>query len=202
MTPLGWLAVILLVLLLLGQLKVGVRMVYEDGVPELKLKLGGFVVSPPEEKEAKSKKEKQDKPQKAKKPKAKMKPAEIWALVERFMPLALDVGRAFYRTLVVDELVCHIIIPGADKPDVAAMRYGVLNTLLETSWTPLVEAFHIEDGDAGVQIDFERTDMMLYAKVMATLRVRQILWIVVRFGIRAFKQYQQHRKIYKIRKAV
>ena len=149
MTVNGWtvFALVLVVLFLLGQIRIGVRGEYSAEGLTAQARLGPvrFQVYPvKKQKDHKApKKKKTPKKEPAEQPKAGG-PAK---LLLRLLPLALEAGGQFRRKLQVDLLRLEVTA-GAPDPADAAMIYGRTNAALGAAWQPLTTAFHVKDGRA------------------------------------------------------
>lgn len=67
------------------------------------------------------------------------------------------------------------------------MAYGRANAALRAIWTPLVRAFHVKDGHARVNLDFDRKEPALYARAELSIRLGQALWLGLYFGLKALR---------------
>ena len=82
-------------------------------------------------------------------------------------------------------------------PGDAAIRYGQANALLGSIWQPLTEAFHVEEGRARVEVDFTAAAPVLTGQVSLSLKLYQLLWLGLHFGLRALSTYVNHRNRHK-----
>lgn len=123
-------------------------------------------------------------------------------LVREALALLLEAAKAIHRRLQMDELILQITVPGGDDPAQGAMDYGRANTLLGVLWRPMNDAFHIKEGRAGVRVDFEASDWVVYARGSLSLTLGQLLWLGLCYGIKTLKKILQFRTLMKSRKAV
>ena len=201
----------LLILFLIGQIRVGVRAEYNaDGLRAwARVGVIRIQVYPWNKKEAKP----QPKPKKQKKSKqaAPEPPARSTAqklggaldYAKALLPIALEAAGQFKQNLRMDTLYLEVTAGSPDPAD-TAMLYGQASAALGAFWYPLTRAFHVKDGNARVNADFEATSMTLYGTVSLSLKIGQILWLGLYFGIKALrafltvrttqKQKQQQRK--------
>ena len=193
---------VLLILFLIGQVRVGVRLELKENIFSLWARLGAvkLQVFP-----AKPKKEKPEKPAEAKKEAASSeKNADEQAAGEKeeeksslsdkvdmgldyarsFLPIVLDLGRHFFRKLQIDTLRMILTVGDSDPAD-AAMLYGRANAALGALWYPLTNTFCVKDGSARVELDFDDSKTDLYVQAALSLKIGQILWIGLYFGLRA-----------------
>ena len=206
---------VLLILFLIGQVRVGVRLELKENIFSLWARLGAvklqvFPAKPKKEKpekppkEKKPKKEKPEKPAEAKKEAASSeKNADEQAEGEKeeksslsdkvdmgldyacsFLPIVLDLGRHFFRKLQIDTLRMILTVGDSDPAD-AAMLYGRANAALGALWYPLTNTFNVKDGSARVALDFDDPKTDLYVQAALSLKIGQILWIGLYFGLRA-----------------
>lgn len=77
--------------------------------------------------------------------------------------------------------------PGGRGPDPAdaALRYGQANALLGAIWQPVTRVFHVKDGWARVEVDFDRTEPALYGRVSLSLTVGELAALGLSFGVKA-----------------
>jgi len=205
---------VLLIAVLLGQIRVGVRANYsQDGVG-VWVRFGAFrlQILPVRKKEKKkTKAKKKEKPAK----KTAKKPREETTLPERIggaleyaqalLPVLLDAVKHFYRKLQVDTLFLELTAGSSDPAD-TAMLYGRANAALGALWYPLTQALHVKDGTACVNLYFNAPFMTLYADASLSLKIGQIFYFGIYFGLRALKRFLAVRKQLKLeakqRKAV
>lgn len=200
----GWyiVAAVAAVLLLIGMIPVGVWGEYNASGPFAWVCLGRLQlqVFPVREKPAKAKKE--TKPKKAKKPAEPVPlPEKIGGALEYakdLLPVLLDAAGCFWHKLRVDTLELELTVGAADPGD-AALRYGQANAALGAFWYPLTRAFHVEDGTARVKMDFDAPGMTLYGSASMSVRIGQILWLGIFFGIKALKAFLTARKRIKVK---
>lgn len=189
MTVNGWtvFVLVLVVLLLLGQIRIGVRGEYSAEGLTAQARLGPvrFQVYP-------VKKQKDHKAPKKKKTPKKEAAEQTKAggpakLLLRLLPLALEAGGQFRRKLQVDLLRLEVTA-GAPDPADAAMIYGRTNAALGAAWQPLTTAFHVKDGCASVRIDFDSDRTTVYGITALSIKVGQALWLGLYFGAKALRQ--------------
>lgn len=203
----GWqiLGLVLIIVFLIGQVKVGVGAEFAQDGLTVRARLGWIRIKvfPLPKKEGK----KQKKKRKAKKKQSDQsnqkaektigdKVGGALELAEQFLPLALEAAGCFWRKLVMDELELYLTVGGPDPAD-AAMLYGRANAALAALWEPITNAFHVKDGHAQVRIDFDAPGMTLYGKAALSLKIGQILWLAVYFGCKALARFLKYRSIYK-----
>ena len=172
---------ILLVLFLLGQVRIGAQVEYcEDGL-FVRIRAGALLIPvfP-----VKQKKTKGMKTPKAKVPEQKKKKGGMLKLVLDLLPTVLETAGKFRRRLRVDRLEMSLTVCASDPAD-AAMRYGQANALLGFLWQPVTRTFHVKDGHAHVDVDFEGTQPLLYLLASLSLTVAQTLRLVLGFAFRA-----------------
>ena len=99
-------------------------------------------------------------------------------------PLLLEAAGQFRRKLQIDELRLRLVA-GAPDPADAALRYGQANALLGAIWQPVTRVFHVKDGWARVEVDFDRTEPALYGRVSLSLTVGELAALGLSFGVKA-----------------
>lgn len=201
-------AAVLLALVLIGQVRVGVRTEYNAEGLFLWLRLGALQlrVLPARKKEKKPKKSRPPKQKKQDKPKAdrpKMTAGGALDYARALLPIVLEAAGQFYHKLQMDVLRLELRV-GAQDPADAAMLYGQASAALGALWYPLTQAFHVKDGSAKVEPDFDGGGMTLRAQAALSLKLGQIVWLGIYFGLKSLKVFlsvKNHHKN-KQRKAV
>lgn len=193
MRALHILAVILLVLLLVGQVRVGGRAEFNAEGFFLWVRLGRFQIkilpaAPKKEKPAKPKKLKEKKPKKPKKAKPPAPlPEKIGGALEyaqALLPVALEAAKGMWRGLRVDVLELELTAGGSDPAD-TAMLYGQANAALGALWVPLTKAFHVKEGAARVKLDFDAPGTTVYGQAELSIKIGTVVWIGLRTGWKA-----------------
>lgn len=198
------LAAVLVVLFLVGQVRVGCQAEYSVGGPVVKIRIGAlrlqvFPAKPREGKPAR-KKEKKAKKAKEKSPvPLREKVGGALSYARELLPIVLDMAGQFRKKLQVDTLRLVLTAGGTDPAD-AAMLYGNASAALGAFWYPLTKAFHVKDGSARVDLDFDRSEMSLYVFASLSLKIGQIMKIGVYFGMKALVAFLSVREILKIEK--
>ena len=188
------LAVLVLILLLLGQVRVGGRAEFSEKGFFLWIRLGRFKLKilpagPKEEKIGKPKKPKKEKePKKPKKEKPPTPlPEKIGGALEyaqALLPVALEAAKGMWRGLRVDVLELELTAGGGDPAD-TAMLYGQANAALGALWYPLTRAFHVKDGTARVKLDFDAPGTTVYGQAALSVKIGTLVWIGLGAGWKA-----------------
>jgi len=188
------LAVLVLILLLLGQVRVGGRAEFSAEGFFLWIRLGRFKLKilpagPKEEKIGKPKKPKKEKePKKPKKEKPPTPlPEKIGGALEyaqALLPVALEAAKGMWRGLRVDVLELELTAGGGDPAD-TAMLYGQANAALGALWYPLTRAFHVKDGTARVKLDFDAPGTTVYGQAALSVKIGTLVWIGLGAGWKA-----------------
>ena len=203
------LAVVVLVLLLMGQIRVGGRAEFNAEGFFLWIRLGRFRIKllpakpkgeekPP--KPRKPKKEKRKKP-KEEKPSVPL-PEKIGGALEyaqALLPVALEAAGGMWSGLRVDTL-CLELTAGAADPADAANLYGQANAALGALWYPLIRMFHVKDGAAQVKLDFNAPGMTVYGTAALSIKIGTVMWIGLRVGCKALFGILAARKRLKIKR--
>ena len=188
------LAVLVLILLLVGQVRVGGRAEFNEKGFFLWIRLGRFKLKilpagPKEEKIGKPKKPKKEKePKKPKKEKPPTPlPEKIGGALEyaqALLPVALEAAKGMWRGLRVDVLELELTAGGGDPAD-TAMLYGQANAALGALWHPLTRAFHVKDGTARVKLDFDAPGTTVYGQAALSVKIGTLVWIGLGAGWKA-----------------
>ena len=202
---------VLIVLFLIGQIRVGCKAEYDHDGVQVWVRLAAFHIRVFPLKKGNKKPKKEKKPKKAKQKKekepvpVKEKIGGALGYVQSLLPVLLDAVKYFGRKIRIDTL--HLtLIAGSPDPADAATVYGQASAALGALWYPLTTAFDVKDGYAKVDLDFESQQMTLCAAAALSLKIGQILWFAIYFGIRALVTFLRERKRQKnekkLRKAV
>ena len=188
------LAVLVLILLLLGQVRVGGRAEFNEKGFFIWIRLGRFKLKilpagPKEEKIGKPKKPKKEKePKKPKKEKPPTPlPEKIGGALEyaqALLPVGLEAAKGMWRGLRVDVLELELTAGGGDPAD-TAMLYGQANAALGALWHPLTRAFHVKDGTARVKLDFDAPGTTVYGQAALSVKIGTLVWIGLGAGWKA-----------------
>lgn len=201
----GWIiaGAVILLLWLVGHIRLGVGgSRTQEGEGQVWLRIGPAKITlyprPKKEKPqpVKGKKPRPPKKAKAKKERKPRKPftgEQIFALVQKLIPVALEAAGSFRRKLRIDVLELRVVVGEPDPAD-AAMHYGQTSAALGTLWGPLNEAFHIKDGLARVDVDFQQEHRALWGRLQMTLTVGQVVWLGVRYGAEVLNILRETRK--------
>ena len=186
------LAALVLILLLLGQVRVGGRAEFSAEGFFLWIRLGRFKLKilpagPREKKPKKPKKQKKEpKEPKKEKPPTPL-PEKIGGALEyaqALLPVALEAAKGMWRGLRVDVLELELTAGGSDPAD-AAMLYGQANAALGALWHPLTRAFHVKDGTARMKLDFDAPGTTLYGQAALSIKIGTLVWIGLGAGWKA-----------------
>ena len=169
------LAAALAAVFLLGGLRVGLRGEYTPETAGAWLRIGPAEVRifprPAGKRPDRPKETGQDRPSGKKKPRPTfLSRRGLLELGRRLFPLLLEAAGQFRRKLQIDELRLRLVA-GAPDPADAALRYGQANALLGAIWQPVTRVFHVKDGWARVEVDFDQTEPALYGRVSLSLTV-------------------------------
>lgn len=191
MRALHILAVVLLVLLLIGQIRVGCRAEFNSEGFFLWARLGKIRIKILPMKPKEEKPQKPPKPPKPKKEKKEKLPATLPEKVggaleyaRALLPVALEAAEGLWRGFVIDTLELELTAGSSDPAD-AAMLYGNANAALGALWIPLTRAFHVKDGTARVKLDFDAPGMTVYALASFSLKLGRVVWVGLRAGVKA-----------------
>lgn len=202
--------IVLAVLVLMGQIRVGALAEYSTDGFLAWVRLGKLHIKVfPMKKKDKPAQKQTEKPQKKKTEKTKEEPplsekaGGALDYVRTLLPVALDAVGSMYSKIQMDTLELEMTVGAADPAD-AAMRYGQASAALGALWEPLTRAFHVKDGHARVRVDFDAEGMTVYGRASLSIKIGQILWLGLYYGCKALqgfltvrrrpKQKQQQRK--------
>lgn len=190
MTGFVILAAVLAVLFLIGQVRVGVRGEYTAAGLAAWARLGPMQLKLWPRKAAKpkrSREKQQKKPEKLPDKPSATPSGGALDYARELLPVALEAAGQFRKKLRVDQLEL-VLRAGAQDPADAAMVYGYANAALGALWQPLTQSFHVKDGRARVELDFEAQQTTLYASGSMSLKIGQALWLGLYFGRKALSR--------------
>lgn len=195
---------IVLLLLLIGQIRVGALVAYSEAGFFVKIKAGPVCMQILPAKKVKEEKTKQPKKQPAKEkedaaPQRKIK--DTLTLAMRFIPLLGEAAGRLKRKICIDWLFLHVIWGAAD-PASAAMGFGAGNAVIGILWPILEHNFKVKTHDLRVDVDFERAKPAFNADAQATLTIGQVLTLGVVLGFKALKIFLGYRREQTEQKAV
>lgn len=203
---------VLIVLFLIGQIRVGCKAEYDQDGVQVFVRVGAFHIRvfPLKKKEKKEKKAR--KPKKEKKQKKPKEPVPVQEKIggalgyaQSLLPVVLKAVGFFFKKLQIDTLHMKLVAGSSDPAD-AAQVYGMASAALGALWYPVTNAFDVKDGYAKVDVDFESEQMKLWAAAALSIKIGQILWLAVYFGVWALVRFLRERKRQKnekkLRKAV
>jgi len=190
----GWL-IALAILVLLAILPLGVSAIYDSSGAVVKVIAGPirFTVYPGKKKAKKKKepKKKQAKSQTQSTQSSSQQKTDKKGSWTDFLPLVqtvLDLLGDFGRKLRVDLLEMNLILAGGDPCDLA-VNYGRAWTALGNLWPQLERLFVIKKRNVQIQCDFEADATKVTARLDLTITLGRLLYLVVRYGVRALIQY-------------
>jgi len=106
---------------------------------------------------------------------------------------ALRVAGSLPRKLLVRELYLHAVFGGKDAAG-AAIGYGRAWALVGTALPVLERCFRIQKRDVGVELDYDRTALGLYARLDIRMRVGTAVFFAVSAAARAVVMLLQNKR--------
>ncbi len=182
------LGIILLVLLALSLLPLGVRVRYDKDALSVFARLWFIPIQvlPAKAKKDKGKK-KEKKPKKPKKePEEEAPPAKKGGkldAVRAALPLVKPALLGVKKRLTIRELELFVTWAAADPAD-AAVGYGYAQAALGTLWAVVDQNFKVKKSRLGCSVDFDASDPTVYADATLTMRLGQIVTLVIPLLIR------------------
>ncbi len=196
------------VLIVLAALPLGVRVVYDQEGPQVRLILGPVRMTlypRPRKEQKKEKAEKGEKqtprqtadgeqlpqpPQPPQEPKKKKAEKQGGSLLD-FLPLvktALDPLGDLRRKLRMDDLELKLSLAGDDPCDLG-VNYGRAWALVGALLPQLERLFVIKKRDIEVECDFTASKTLIFARMELTITLGRLLTLAVRYGFRALKEF-------------
>ena len=210
MTAPAVLLCVLIALFLIGQIRVGCKAEYDQDGVQVFIRIASFHIRVfPLKKKSGDKKKKAKKTKKEKKPKEPVPMQEkiggALGYVQELLPVLLKAVGYFFKKLQIDTLHLRLTAGSSDPAD-AAMVYGKASAALGALWYPLTQALDVKDGYAKIDLDFNAEKMTVWAAAALSIKIGQILWLVLYFGIWTLVRFLRERKRQKndkkLRKAV
>lgn len=199
-------AAVLLLLILLGQVRVGGQAEFNAQGFFLWIRLGRIrikILPAASKREIKPQKSKGEKPKKPKKEKPPISfPEKLGGALEyalALLPVGVEVAGGLWRGLRVDVLKLELTA-GAQDPADAAFLYGQANAALGALWYPLTKAFKVKDGTASVKLDFNAPGMTVYGAAALSIKAGTVVWIGLRAGIKTLFGLLAARKRLKLKR--
>ena len=170
--------IIVVVIVILCLLPVGVIICYEKKQLDLRLRIAflSFAIHPEDRLlPGKKKKRRRRRSRRAPPP---------WRDILR---PALDAMRGMIRKIRIDELRIHYTA-GSEDPASAALQYGLVSAGLGVLLGQLEAACRGKKRQVEIDIDYELTGPEVQARASLSLRLWQLVGLIVRFGVRYLKQ--------------
>lgn len=194
----GWL-IGLMVLILIGFIRVGIRARYDAEGFLVQLILGPVKLTLlPKNKKLKSEEKRSKKAASPKEDKLPTDPPpvpqpkkKLGGPLTDFLPLmkvALDFLGDFLTRLRFNDLYLKLILAGDDPCDLA-VNYGRAWTALGNLGPVLDNTMNIKKRNLDIECDFEAEQTLVSAGADITLSVGRILYLLLRYGSRALKEY-------------
>lgn len=191
------LACVLLILLFIGQVKLGIRLEYAPEGLKFQIRLGAIRVqllpvkaekkSKKQKKHPKKQKEEPPRPSVQKKP-SRMSFGEILAYIRALLPIVLDAAGSFRTKLCIDQLHLRLVIAAANPAD-AVLRYGAANAALGSIYTPLSQVFTIKDEQVGVELAQGADETTLKALAAFSIKIGQLTRLGLLYGVRTVRTF-------------
>ena len=195
MTALCILGAIALILLLIGQIRIGGEAEYSETGVLVCIRIGPlrFTAYPAKKKtQSEPPKEKTAAPDGEKSLKEKV--GGTLSLLRELLPLAAEAAGELKRKIRIDLLVLHLTWASKDDPAAAAMGYGAANAAIGMIYPIFDQNFKIKESDVGVALDYEAEQPLVYVKAILTLTISQGVSFVIRYGIKALSIWMKGRK--------
>lgn len=204
MTAIQIILLILLICILVGQIPLSIGGQYSATQQRGWVKIGFIQITlfpkkeksaPKNEKKSKKKKEKKD-------DKSPMTVPQMIALGLDLLPVIKGGVLRFFGSIRMEQFRANLILAGVDDPAESAIRYGQGSALLSALWPPLVDVFNIQDGSAHLDVDFTTSEMKLEGSGILSIRLGQLISILVALATRGLIIFLRHRRQNKLREAV
>lgn len=207
MTALKIIAIILLIFLLIGFLRIGALISFGDEL-RVRLRVGAIrlTILPGKPKKPKKEKKEKEKPteQKKKKKPAKKKRSmpkpsldEIIDLAGTALSALGATARRACKRVRLDPLDATVVFAGCDDPAGAAIAYGAASSAMFTLMPKAEERFYIPDPSLHLRVDFTAESTAAYGQAGVSLRVGDLFAILFTLVIPLLKWYLRFKKAHK-----
>ena len=193
MTALIVLAAVVVVLLLIGQIRLGGRISYgEDGfgaevfVGPARIKL--FPADKAKEKDRKRK----SPPKEPKKDDSGERPGTVGRVLE-LLPAISEAAGGVKRRIRIDHLTLTVIW-GAEDAASAAIGYGRANALLGMIWPMIDNNFKVKEWDFRADVDYGREEPALTADAAISMTVGQLISFALHHGVKILMNWSRSGK--------
>ena len=180
------LAGVIVILILLGQIRLGGGIKYSADGLFVRLRFGLFQFSifplkkAPKEKPAKQEKEKQERAEKE-----RGGPLE---LLRRSLPLACEAAGEMKRKIQIDRLDLSFIAASEDAAS-TAMAFGYANMILGMIWPLFEQNFSVKEHNIQTSVDFDSTVPTVYINAAVSLKLGQLIGFGLRYGGKLVRIY-------------
>lgn len=166
------LVVIAVCLILIGQLRIGIQVVYAISGLTLRLKVGPFRVGLlPRSAKKTGKRRKRKKDAQAAQPKQS---GDMLGQIKRALPLVTEAAGRLKRKVCLEHIFLDVTA-AASNPASAALAFGGANAAIGMIW-PLVEQnFNVKDRRIRTDVDFEASRPTVNLDAAATMTIGQAL---------------------------
>lgn len=197
----GWL-IALGILVALAWLPLGVSLRYDADGLCFRWLAGWFAISTPEKKERSKEKKKTGKKKGKKKTSSatsEESPQKKGGSLTDFIPLVqvvLEFLDVFRRKMRVSRLEMKLIMASDDPCDLA-VNYGRAWAALGNLMPQLERCFVIKKRNLEVECDFEASETVIIARIDLTITLGRLLRVLIRYGLRAVKEFFNLKKLRK-----
>lgn len=125
-----------------------------------------------------------------------VRPRTLGGKLKDFLPfvrLAASAARDARRKLVLKRCRIHMVVGGKDPAD-AAIAYGTAWAAVGAATPILQSVFCVKKQEVAVDCDFEAEETTVTAQLQITIRVGQSLWLLLRYGVRLWRQWRIYKK--------
>lgn len=212
MTALIVILIILLLIVVLLQIRVGAVVEYSEEGFEASAKVAGKKIrifprpkktrSQKEKAEKKKQKKKEKKQKKAEKKKKKKKPKKEEApkkkggmveLVIQLIPIIGSALGALKKRIRIDPLTVHFTAGCEDAAD-TALLYGSSSGVAGVVVALMEENFDVREREVTIDMDFLAGHSTIYIRAGVSIKIGQVLYLAIRYGVACLKVYLKKNK--------
>ena len=197
MTALIVILIILLLIVVLLQIRVGAVVEYSEEGFEASAKVAGKKIRIfPRPKKTRSQKEKAEKKKKKKKPKKEEAPKKKGGMVELVIQLIPIIGSALgalKKRIRIDPLTVHFTAGCEDAAD-TALLYGSSSGVAGVVVALMEENFDVREREVTIDMDFLAGHSTIYIRAGVSIKIGQVLYLAIRYGVACLKVYLKKNK--------
>jgi len=188
------LLIVLAVLWLIGQLRLGGKAHYgPDGIA-VTIIAGPARIRVAPDKESKKPKAKKEKKTEQEKPAAEEDKPGTLPRIMKLLPVVAEAAGSLLRKIRIDNLYLSVVWGGANDAAAAAIGYGRAHAAIGMIWPLLDHNFKVKKSAFHVDVDYGAEQPVVAADAALTITVGQLLSFVIHYGLKALINWKRSGK--------